>query len=99
INGCAHDFTYPDTAFKWLGQDKTAQNYDPNSDQVTAATPTTVHEDTWLLRIDHKLNEKTLLYGRAQRDISLVNAPNGGGLPADQIQTIKHPANYLLALQ
>ena len=99
INGCAHHFTYPDTAFKWLGQDKTAQNYDPNSDQVTAATPTTVHEDTWLLRIDHKLNEKTLLYGRAQRDISLVNAPNGGGLPADKLQTINHPANYLLALQ
>src|ERR1019366_9285603 len=77
----------------------TAQNYDPNSDQVTAATPTTVHEDTWLLRIDHKLNEKTLLYGRAQRDISLVNAPNGGGLPADKLQTINLPANYLLALQ
>ena len=44
-------------------------------------------------------NEKTTLYGRAQRDISLVNAPNGSSLPEDKLQTINHPANYLLALQ
>jgi hypothetical protein len=92
INGCAPRFTYPDAAFQG-GQS------DPNADQVTAATPTTVHEDTWLIRIDHKINDKTLLYGRAQRDISLVNAPNGSSLPADKLQTINHPANYLLALQ
>ena len=70
-----------------------------NADLLTAATPTTVHEDTWLVRIDHKINEKTLLYGRAQRDISLVDAPNGSSLPADKLQTINHPANYLLALE
>src|SRR6202035_4353421 len=57
------------------------------------------HEDTWLARIDHKINEYTFLYGRAQRDISLVNAPNGSSLPADKLQTINHPANYMLALQ
>jgi hypothetical protein len=57
-----------------------------------------VHEDTWLVRIDHKITEKTLLYGRAQRDISLVNAP-AGALPSNKLQTINHPANYLLALQ
>ena len=39
--------------------------------------PTTVHEDTWLVRIDHKLDEKTTFYGRAQRDMSLVAGPNG----------------------
>jgi Carboxypeptidase regulatory-like domain len=99
INGCSPRFVYPDTAFQWLGQDPTAQNYDPNADNVTAATPTTVHEDTWLVRIDHKINEKTLLYGRAQRDISLVDAPNGSSLPGDKLQTINHPANYLLALE
>lgn len=99
INGCSARFTYPDSAFTWLGADPTAQNYDPNADNVTAATPTTVHEDTWLVRIDHKINEKTQLYGRAQRDISLVDAPNGGSLPGDKLQTINHPANYLLALE
>jgi hypothetical protein len=93
INGCAPRFVYPDAAF----QQTTA--VDPNADQLTAATPTTVHEDTWLVRIDHSFSENTLLYGRAQRDISSVNAPNGGSLPVDKLQVINHPANYLLALQ
>jgi hypothetical protein len=92
INGCAPRFTYPDAAFQ-TGQSN------PDADQLTAATPTIVHEDTWLVRIDHRISDKTLLYGRAQRDISLVDAPNGSSLPADKLQTINHPANYLLALQ
>src|ERR1017187_5047136 len=91
INGCAPRFTYPDTAFQ--------TSSDPNADVVTAATPTTVHEDTWLVRIDYRFNDKTTLYGRAQRDISLVDAPNGSSLPADKLQTINPPANYLLAFQ
>ena len=99
INGCSPRFVYPDAAFQWLGQNPSAQNYDVNADNVTAATPTIVHEDTWLVRIDHKINEKTLLYGRAQRDISLVDAPNGSSLPGDKLQTINHPANYLAALE
>jgi hypothetical protein len=99
INGCAPRFTYPDAAFQWQGQDPTSQSFDPNADLVTFPTPTTVHEDTWLVRIDHKINESTLLYGRAQRDISLVDAPNGSSLPGDKVQTINHPANYLLALE
>src|ERR1700739_4179240 len=92
INGCAPHFTYPDTAFQ-------PSSTNAEAHQLTAATPTTVHEDTWLLRIDHKINENTLLYGRAQRDISLVDAPNGSSLPGDKLQTINHPANYLLALE
>ena len=99
INGCAPRFVYPDSAFQWLGQDPKAQNFDTNADNVTAATPTTVHEDTWLVRLDHRINQNTLLYGRAQRDISLVDAPNGSSLPADKLKTINHPANYLVALQ
>jgi carboxypeptidase family protein/TonB-dependent receptor-like protein len=91
INGCAPRFVYPDAAFQATS--------DPTADLVTAATPTTVHEDTWLVRIDHKISDKTLLYGRAQRDISLVNAPNGSSLPPDKLQTLNHPANYLVALQ
>ncbi|MGB9204285.1 MAG: TonB-dependent receptor [Terriglobales bacterium] len=99
INGCAPRFAYPDGAFQWLGnpQDPTDPNADPNADMVTIALPTTVHEDSWLLRVDHKINEKLLLYGRAQRDISLVDAPNG--VPGDKVRAINHPANYVLALQ
>ncbi len=93
INGCSPRFTYPDGAFQQT------TSVDPNADLLTAATPTTIHEDTWLIRVDHKFSEKTLLYGRAQRDISLVDAPNGGGLPEDKLQVINHPANYLLALE
>jgi Carboxypeptidase regulatory-like domain len=91
INGCTPRFVYPDAAFQTTS--------DPNADLVTAPTPTTVHEDSWLVRIDHKFSDSTLLYGRAQRDISLVNAPNGSSLPPDKLQTINHPANYLIALQ
>jgi hypothetical protein len=90
IGTCSPRFVYPDSAFL---------NVQPDADQFTVQAPTTVHEDTWLVRIDHKLNDKTLLYGRAQRDISLVNAPNGSSIPADKVQTINHPANYLIALE
>jgi hypothetical protein len=91
VNGCSPRFVYPDGAFQTTS--------DANADLLTAATPTTIHEDTWLVRIDHRISQKTLLYGRAQRDISLVNAPNGSSLPPDKLQTINHPANYLVALQ
>jgi len=90
IGNCAPRFVYPDAAF---------QSLSTGGDQLTAPVPTTVHEDTWLVRIDHKISEKTLLYGRAQRDISLVDAPNGSSIPLDKIQTINHPANYLLAME
>ena len=101
LSGCAPLFTYPDAAFQWQGTTVPDPNNPGNNnlDLVTAATPATVHEDTWLVRIDHKISEKTLLYGRAQRDISLVDSPNGSSLPGDKVRTINHPANYLLALQ
>jgi hypothetical protein len=91
IDGCAPRFVFPDSAFQYQGG---------NQDQVTYAAPTTVHEDTWLIRIDHRISENTMLYSRAQRDISLVDGPNGSSsLQTDKIQTINHPANYMLALQ
>ena len=49
--------------------------------------------------MDYKINDKTNLYGRAQRDISLVSGTNGSAVPFDLIQTINHPANYLVAMQ
>jgi hypothetical protein len=94
IAGCTPKFIFPDGAFV----DQTGNGL-PDSDQFTAPAPTTVHEDTWLARIDYHISDKTTLYGRAQRDISLVSGTNGGSLPYDLIQTINHPANYFLALQ
>jgi hypothetical protein len=91
IGSCVPVHVYPDGAFNNLAAD---------SDQLTAPAPTTVHEDTWLLRMDYKISDKTTLYGRAQRDISLVSGTNGSGaLPYDLVKTINHPANYFLALQ
>jgi len=94
IGNCSPVFVYPDGAFV----DQTS-NQLPDSDQFTAPAPTTVHEDTWLARIDYAINAKTLLYGRAQRDISLVSGTNGASVPYDLVQTINHPANYFIALQ
>lgn len=93
IGSCAPRFVFPDGSFQSLAA--TA----PDADQFTTAAPTTVHEDTWLVRIDHKINDRTLLYGRAQRDISLVNGPNGSSVALDRIRTINHPANYMVALE
>jgi hypothetical protein len=94
IGGCAPKFVFPDGSFASL-----ASQGLPDSDQFTHSAPTTVNEDTWLIRIDHKINDKTLLYGRSQRDISLVNAPNGNSVALDRIRVINHPANYFIALQ
>jgi hypothetical protein len=94
IGNCSPKFIFPDGAFV----DQTSNGL-PDSDQLTAPAPTTVHEDTWLGRIDYKINAQTTLYGRAGRDISLVSGTNSGSVPYDLIQTINHPANYFLALQ
>ena len=91
IGSCSPLHVYPDGAFAPSS---------PTDDLLTAAAPTTVHEDTWLFRMDYKLSSKAMLYGRAQRDISLVNGTNGSSaLPYDNVRTINHPANYFLALQ
>jgi hypothetical protein len=88
VGTCAPRFVFPDSSFDTPSGD--AQNF-------THIAPTTVHEDTWLLRIDHKFSDKTTLYGRAQRDISLVDGPAGNLF--DKLRTINHPANYFIALQ
>jgi hypothetical protein len=94
IGNCSPRFVFPDGAFA----DQTSQGL-PDSDLFTNPAPTTVHEDTWLFRMDYKISDKTSLYGRAQRDISLVSGTDGSAVPFDLIQTINHPANYLVALQ
>src|SRR5271166_5123016 len=46
IGNCSPVFVYPDAAFV----DQTSNSL-PDSDQFTAPAPTTVHEDTWLVRM------------------------------------------------
>jgi hypothetical protein len=97
IGSCSPVHVYPDGAF---ADQSNASTPLPDSDLLTAPAPTTVHEDTWLFRMDYRINDKTTLYGRAQRDISLVSGTNGSSaLPYDLVQTINHPANYFIALQ
>jgi hypothetical protein len=105
VGGCTPKIVFPDSAFSALTPDELGQESFDNTDlptDVEAFTHdvrTTVHEDTWLVRIDHKFSDKTTLYGRAQRDISLVGAQIGVTSGLDKALTINHPANYLLALQ
>ncbi|MGB7849221.1 MAG: TonB-dependent receptor [Candidatus Acidiferrum sp.] len=88
IGGCAPGVVYSDAAF--------ATN-DANTDVFTHPATTTIHEDTWLIRIDHKFSDRTTLYGRAQRDIALSDTPSGALF--DKVRIINHPANYFIALQ
>ena len=97
IDGCSPRFVFPDGSFQWQGNASPPLN---NQDLLTVGRQTTIHEDTWLVRIDHKISDKTLLYGRAQRDISIWYAPaTNPAVPGDNQATINHPANYMLALQ
>jgi carboxypeptidase family protein/TonB-dependent receptor-like protein len=98
LGTCVPRFVFPDRLFTPVDPGSLPAAPDENDVQnFTHVAPTTVHEDTWLVRIDHKFSDTTTFYGRAQRDISLVHGPNGNSL--DELQTINHPANYFVALQ
>ncbi len=107
IGGCAPKNVFPDSAFANCALQAnncglTFDANDPSTDVEEFVHPirTTIHEDTWLVRIDHKFSDKTTFYGRAQRDISLSSSQinvSTTGLDSDQV--FNHPANYLLALQ
>jgi hypothetical protein len=104
VGGCAPKLIFADSDFSPLTPIQAGQIVAPDLpadiENFTQPVPTVVHEDTWLVRIDHKFSDKTTLYGRAQRDISLADAPNGStASPADKLRVINHPANYFLALQ
>lgn len=89
LGGCTPKLVFPDAAF--------ALQSDGDTDQFTHPTPTVIHEDTWLVRIDQKFNDKITLYGRAQRDILHSDLPIS---PLFDLQHIyNHPANYFIALQ
>jgi hypothetical protein len=89
VGSCAPTLVFPDGAF--------SANGDADDENFTHGTPTTIHEDTALVRIDHKFNESTTLYGRAQRDILHYDAPISPLF--DKQQIFNHPANYFVALE
>jgi len=65
-------------------------------DEYTHLGSIRIREDSGLLRLDHKFNERTTLYLRAIRDDSFTTGPLGNLLDQQQIKT--KPANYVLAL-
>jgi hypothetical protein len=99
VGTCAPRFVFPDALFSPITDPNSIPSAPDQNDaqNFTHIQPTTVHEDTWLFRLDYKLSDRTTLYGRAQRDVSLVDGPNGNAL--DELRTINHPANYFIALQ
>ena len=107
LGGCTPKFVYPDSAFVncSVAAGNCGLTFDANDlstdvEEFVHPIRTTIHEDTWLVRFDHKFSDKTMFYGRAQRDISLSSAQinvSATGLDSDQV--FNHPANYLLALQ
>ncbi|MGH9781734.1 MAG: carboxypeptidase regulatory-like domain-containing protein, partial [Candidatus Acidiferrales bacterium] len=99
VGGCTPKIVFPDSAFSPCPGCSSDPNEANDIENFTHAIETTVHEDTWLARIDHKFSDKTTLYVRAQRDISLVFSQIGVTAGLDSSQTINHPANYLVALQ
>ncbi len=89
VGTCAPTRVFPDGAF--------SSNGDTDDENFTHGTPTIIHEDSALIRIDHKFSESTTLYGRAQRDILHYNAPISQLF--DDQAIFNHPANYFIALQ
>jgi hypothetical protein len=89
VGTCTPTRVFPDGAF--------SSNGDTDDENFTHGTPTTIHEDTALIRIDHKFSDSTTLYGRAQRDILHYDAPISALF--DKQQIYNHPANYFIALQ
>lgn len=107
VGGCAPKVVYPDSAFVNCssGSANCGLTFDANDpatdvEEFTHPITTRVNEDSWLARVDHRFSEKTTLYARAQRDISLSSAQinvSATGLDSDQV--FNHPANYLVALE
>jgi hypothetical protein len=65
-------------------------------DEYTHLGDISIREDSGLIRLDHRFNERTSLFIRAVRDDSFTSAPLNNLF--DQQQIITHPANYIVAL-
>ncbi len=70
---------------------------DPLTAEYTHLGAVDLHEDSGLVRVDHRFTDSTFLYFRMSIDDSFATAPLGNLL--DQQQVINRPQNYVLALQ
>jgi hypothetical protein len=64
-------------------------------DEYTHQGAIRIREDSGLIRLDHKLKDRTQLYFRAVYDNSFTTAPLNNLF--DQQQIITHPANYVIS--
>ena len=107
VGGCTPRYVYPDSAFVNCSNANancglSFDANDPATDVNSFTHPiiTKINEDSWLARMDHKFNDNTTMYIRAQRDVSISNSQinvSSTGLDSDQV--FNHPANYLVAVQ
>ena len=81
---------FPDGAF--------SSNGDADDENFTHGTPTTIHEDTALVRIDHKFSESTTTVRPGPARYSPLLTRPISALFDDQA-IYNHPANYFIALQ
>ena len=70
---------------------------DPCTDQFVHQGSTILNENSWLVRMDHRFSDKTNMFFRASRDLSLTTGPSGNLFDLQEIDN--HPANYVLSLQ
>lgn len=100
VGGCAPKIVFPDSSFTpCIGCQSDSGDLPTDIDNFTHAIKTTVHEDTWLARLDHKFSDSTSLYVRAQRDVSFAFSQIGVTDGFDSNNTFNHPGNYVAALQ
>lgn len=100
VGGCAPKIMFPDTSFSPCPS-CLADSTDLPTDieNFSHQVGTTIHEDSWLVRLDHKFSDKTSMYVRAQRDINFVVSQIGVTDGFDSNNSFNHPANYIAALQ
>jgi Carboxypeptidase regulatory-like domain/TonB dependent receptor len=69
---------------------------DPCTDNFVHAGNTTINEDSFLVRIDHRFTDRTSMFGRFSRDVSYTDAPLGNLF--DRQRLFIHPENLALSL-
>ena len=70
---------------------------DPTTDEFSHLGGIRVREDSALIRLDHRLSDRTNLYLRAIRDDSFAAAPLGNLFDTQQIRT--KPQNYVVGME
>ena len=70
---------------------------DPTTDEFSHLGVIRIREDSGLIRLDHRLSDRTTLYLRAIRDDSFSAAPSGNLFDTQQIKT--KPQNYVVGME